>query len=262
MPGFTKDAFRTPFGRNVYLRSTRDVKTESYTVYNASVPAFTIDTFSNKILQPGTVMARITSGAGIGKIGPFQGGGATNERASIAVDATGGTFTITWGGATTAAIAFNASDAAVKAAFVAATAAGNNDVIVTGGPGSAGGATPYVIEFTGAYANEDVSALTTTPASLTGGAGTAVVTTTAGGSGTATGATDGRGDITNIVGINNTFLPWQLLERDVEVAIVYEASVVQAWCLELNAAGSAYVALSNSTANAMNSNNVLHFLFK
>ena len=40
------------------------------------------------------------------------------------------------------------------------------------------------------------------------------------------GATDGRGDVANIVGVNNSYTPWQLLERDTEVAAVYGASVV------------------------------------
>lgn len=263
MPSFSKDALRTPFGRNQFLRSTRDVKTESYTVAKSTVPSITIDATSQKVFQPGIAMARILTGADAGKVGPFQGGGALNEIVRIAVDATGGTFTATWGGATSAAIAFNASPQAVKAAVVAAWAVGDNDLIVTGGPGNAGATTPYLLEFTGNYAGEDVSAVTTSAVSLTGGAGTAAVTVTQGGSAGATGgATDGRGDFQNIVGLNNTFLPWQLLERDVEIAVVYEASVVQAWCLELNAAGSAYVALSNTTRDALRNSSICAFLFK
>lgn len=37
------------------------------------------------------------------------------------------------------------------------------------------------------------------------------------------GASDGRQTIANIRGINNTFLPWQLSERDVDIDVVYEA---------------------------------------
>jgi hypothetical protein len=174
MPSFTKDALRTPFGENVYLRSTRDVKTESYTVAASTVPSITIDTVGQKVLQKGVVMARITSGADAGKIGPYQGG-ATNERVQIAVDATGGTYTITYAGATTAALAFNASAATVRAALVATGVIGTNDIIVTGGPGNAGATTPYVIEFTGNLSGENIGAVTTTP-TLTGGASTATVT--------------------------------------------------------------------------------------
>lgn len=139
MPAFVKGgASRTPFGKNVYLRSTQDVKFESYTCAAATVPARTIDGNANqKVLQPGTVMAKITSGGDAGKIGPFSAA-----------------------------------------------------------------------------------------------------------------ATDGRQTLANIVGINDTFLPWQLIERDVEVAVAYEAAVVQGWCIELDATSVA-VPLTNATAAAM-----------
>lgn len=138
----------TPFGRNEFLRSTQDVKTESYTVAKSTVTAETIDGVAGqKILQPGTVLAKITSGADAGKVGPFQA---------------------------------------------------------------------------------DV--------------------------------TDGRQTLTNIVGLNLTFLPWQLMERDVEVSAVVQATAVQAWCFELNAAG-ARVTLTNTTADAMRGGKRLHINF-
>lgn len=66
------------------------------------------------------------------------------------------------------------------------------------------------------------------------------------------GVTDGRSSAANIVGINETFLPWQLMERDVEVAAVYEATAVQAWTLEYTLAGGAVPqSLSNATSTAM-----------
>lgn len=138
MPSFAKNAFSTPFGRNVFLRSTQDIKTTSYTVAASTVVAQTIDGYTGqKVLQPGTVLAKITSGGDSGKVGPFQAG-----------------------------------------------------------------------------------------------------------------ATDGRQTLANIVGICNTFLPWQLTERDVEVAVIYEATVVQSKCLEYNATPAA-IALTDATAAAM-----------
>ncbi|MFD5451678.1 MULTISPECIES: hypothetical protein [Streptomyces] len=129
---------RPPFGVNEFLRSTQDVKYESYTVAHNSVPVTTVfDGSDQKILDRGVVMAKITSGPDAGKIGPFQAG-----------------------------------------------------------------------------------------------------------------ATDGRADTANIVGLNDTFLPWQLLERDVEVGVVYECTAVQGWCKELVADGTS-VALTNATADAM-----------
>lgn len=149
----------TPFGRNEFLRSTKEgqIQTESYTVAASTVPARTIDGAPNqKILQPGTVMAKITSGPEAGKVGPFQ--------------------------------------------------------LYAAGP-------------------------------------------------PATGATDGRGDPANIVGLDLTFLPWQLIERDVEISVVYDCVAVQGWCKELDAAGNEVV-LTNATADAMRNTKGLDVKFK
>lgn len=51
-------------------------------------------------------------------------------------------------------------------------------------------------------------------------------------------ATDGREDAANIVGINNSYTPWQLTVRDTEVASVYGASVVTANVTQRNASGA------------------------
>lgn len=149
MASFTKGGgVRTPFGSNEYLRSTQDVKKESYTLSAASVPTETIDGFVQKMLKPGEVLAKITSGTEIGKVGPFMAGAA-----------------------------------------------------------------------------------------------------------------DGRADVANIVGINDTWLPWQLLERDVEVAATYEAACVQGWCFERDASG-ARIVLTNTTADAMRGTKGLDVHFK
>jgi hypothetical protein len=149
MPSFQAGPnYRTPFGRNVYLRSTQDIKTTSYTVARSTVPARTIDGHAGqKVLQPGTVLAKITSGPDSGKIGPHN-----------------------------------------------------------------------------------------------------------------LAATDGRQTVTNIVGLCNTFLPWQLQERDVEVAVVYEATAVQAWCFQYTN-DTTITAVTDTTANAMRGGKSLHILF-
>lgn len=68
-------------------------------------------------------------------------------------------------------------------------------------------------------------------------------------------ASDGREVDANIVGINYTFLPWQLAERDVDVSVVYEASVVQAWCVFYDtgdfAAANTGTAVTNTIADLM-----------
>lgn len=255
MPGFSKNAFATPFGRNVFLRSTV-FKTVGYTCAASTIPARTIDGHAGqKVLQPGTVMALITSGPETGKIGPFQGAGVdevhTLDPSSGAGDWASGTFTLTVLGYTTAAIAYNANAAAIQAAVRAAVAAGDTagtyddiTIEVTGGPLSSN--TNVVITFNGTL-GLNVPATTFDGSGLSDGDSTVSITTTTAGS---AGATDGRGDTANIVGINNTFLPWQLMERDVEVAVIYEGSVVQANCIELTTAG-AEQALGNTTAAQM-----------
>lgn len=161
MSSFTKGGGqRKPFGSNEYLRSTQDVKKESYTFSAASLPTETIDGVVQKVLLPGEVLAKITSGAEAGKVGVFQ-----------------------------------------------------------------------------------------------------LYNPNGGGAGVPTGPTDGRGDVANIVGINDTWLPWQLMERDVEVGVTYQATAIQGWCFERDGAG-ARVTLTNATADAMRGAKGLHVNFK
>lgn len=253
-------AARTPFGQNQPLRSTKLFKDRSFMCAASGVPSETIDGATEKVLQPGTVMARITSGADTGKIGAYESN-YRSESVSIPVDATGGTFTITFAGTATAAIAFNATAAAVKAALELNPNINFGDITVTGGPGNAGGTTPYVITFTpdGQYGYTDAPAITTGVGSLTGGAGTATVTTTAGGA-VGTGATDGRGDPANIVGVCKTFLPWQLLEGDREVAVFYAADLEATQCFEYDASG-ARVAITAATIASLQANPNFQFTF-
>lgn len=253
MPSFTKDAWRTPFGRNVFLRSTQDVKTVSRTLAASTVPEVTVDGSTQKIVQPGTVLAKITSGPETGKVGPFQGVG-TDEVQTLTQGGTitGGTFDLTVLGVTIADIAYNVTAAALQTAIRAAVADSGasaayksiaQGLTVTGGPVTS---TPFTVTFNG-VTGTDVPEMTVDVTNLTGvSANITPATVTPG----VAGATDGRGDTDNIVGICNTFLPWQLLDRDVEVAVVYEASVVQANCIEYTAAGVA-VPLGDTTAAAM-----------
>lgn len=267
MPSFQTNAFATPFGRNVFLRSTRGVKTKSAMLANETVPSRTIDGNPNqKVIQPGTVLARITSGPDNGKVGPFQAAGsAANEVQTITEGTaiTAGTYTITLfpglaAQVTTAALAYNATAATVQAAVRAALAASLDDlandyadsITVTGGPVDT---TALTVTYVG-DSGVDVPPLTVDVTALTGTV--TVATGTAG----AVGALDGRQTLTNIVGICNTFLPWQTAFRDVEVAVIYEAAVVQAKCIELNAAG-VEIALTDTTAAAMFAKKGLNITF-
>jgi hypothetical protein len=79
---------------------------------------------------------------------------------------TGGTFTLTFGGQTTAGIAYNASAATVQAALQALSSIGANKCIVTGGPGPT---TAWTVEFTGALGFSTQATMTASAAGLTGG---------------------------------------------------------------------------------------------
>ena len=246
MASFVKGpgASSTAFGRNEFLRSTQDVKVESYTLSAASVPAAVVDGSSQKITQPGLVLAKITSGPESGKVGPFRAAG-TNEVQTVtkAGTWTSGTYDITVLGVIATAVPMADTAAQLKTLLVAA-GLDTNSVTITGGPLNT---TALVFTFVGTVSGgTNVAAITVDTTNIVGGGTAGVVETTAG----VAGATDGRQTLGNLVGLLKTFLPWQLLERDVEVGVVYQATAVQAWCFELNA-GGVYVPLTDTTAAAM-----------
>ncbi|MYW43060.1 hypothetical protein [Streptomyces sp. SID161] len=111
----------------------------------------------------------------------------TNEvqTATITGAPTGGTFTLTFSGQTTAAIAYNATAATVQTALENLSNVNPGDIKVTG---NAGG--PYTLTFGGQYLGDNVASITAT-ASLTGGTspGVTMATTTAGGTATASDGT-------------------------------------------------------------------------
>lgn len=73
-------------------------------------------------------------------------------------------------------------------------------------------------------------------------------------------ATDGRGDVDNLVGLQDTFLPYQLMDGDREVAVYYRAIAVAAWCTERDADG-ARVPISQTTIDALRGKVDLDILF-
>jgi hypothetical protein len=122
------------------------------------------------------------------------GGAGHNEIQTVTITGTptGGTFTLTFSGQTTAAIAYNATAATVSAALAALSNIGSNNVGVTGAT-----AGPYTVMFQGALATTDVAQMTATP-SLTGGTSPTVTVTT-----TVAGIASAPGDdwATNLIGM-------------------------------------------------------------
>ena len=105
------------------------------------------------------------------KIGEALGAGESrgNEVEEIKVNATGGTYTVTYGSETTTAIPYNATAAQLQAALELLPSLTGN-ITVTGGPGNKGGTTPYVVTFVGALKETAITPVTTNRAELTGGA--------------------------------------------------------------------------------------------
>lgn len=91
-----------------------------------------------------------------------------SERQSVAVKADGGTFTLTYSGQTTAAIAYNAAPEDVQAALVALSNLAPGDVVVSGGVGNIAGDSPYYLTFGGTLEDTDVAEVTGSATSLTG----------------------------------------------------------------------------------------------
>lgn len=117
-------------------------------------------------------MPRILTHTGKAKASPI----GTNEVQSVSVtNATGGTFTLTFAGQTTAPIAHNANAATVEAALEALSNLAPADVACAGG---ALGAAPVTVTFGGAYEAENVAQMTADGSSLTGGGSQAVAVTT------------------------------------------------------------------------------------
>lgn len=130
--------------------------------------------------------AATKDGTGWGQ-GPYDvvpATGGTNEVQTLTITGspTGGTYTLTYNGQTTTAIAYNATNAVIQAALLALSNLDTGDVTVTGTSPS------YTITFGSAYQKQNVSQITAT-ASLTGGTspGVTMATTTSG-----VGATAGK----------------------------------------------------------------------
>lgn len=107
--------------------------------------------------------------------------GGTDEVQTLTVTGTptGGTFTLSYEGQTTAAIAYDATAAAVVAALEALSTIGGGNITGTGGPLPG---TAVVLTFAGTLADKNVALITADDALLTGGTTPAatVATTTPG----------------------------------------------------------------------------------
>lgn len=104
----------------------------------------------------------------------FVGGASEVQVITLTGGPTGGTFTLSFGGQATAALAYNAAAAAIQTALQGLSSIGANNALVTG---SAGG--PWTVTFAGTMATQDVAQIVGNGVSLTGGTTPAVSVTTA-----------------------------------------------------------------------------------
>jgi hypothetical protein len=143
--------------------------------------------YPNGFLPSGLALALPTTGANAGFAVPVAAAASEVQTVTITGTPTGGTFTVTFDGATSAGIAFDATAAAVQTALEALSTVNPGDVAVTGGPGPG---TAFTVTFGGRYAGLNVPAFTASGSSLTGGTspGVTIATATAGGSGVTDGS--------------------------------------------------------------------------
>lgn len=121
-------------------------------------------TISGAGIAPGTTIVAIPSSTSLTLSDPATADGDTTLDASV--------------DATTAPLPAGAPAAQVQSALEGLSTIGAGNVSVSGGPGSAGGGTPYLVTFTGALAGVDLVQLSADGSALTGGAASAIVATT------------------------------------------------------------------------------------
>lgn len=135
-----------------------------------------VETFEG-IAKVGIESLQITTTTGVGPVSDSSSVTHANTVQSVTIvgTATAGTFTLSYGGQTTAPIAYNATGATVATALAALSTIGNGNVI---GTGNAGG--PYTLTFQGALKNQPIAALTANYSALTGATGITVAVTVTG----------------------------------------------------------------------------------
>jgi hypothetical protein len=121
-------------------------------------------TISGAGIPGGTTIADVPSSTSLTLSQPATADGDTALAASV--------------DATTVPLPSDATAAQVQSALEGLSTIGTGNVSVSGGPGGAGGASPYVVTFTGALAGVDVAQLSADGGALTGGGASATVATT------------------------------------------------------------------------------------
>jgi len=192
-----------------------------------------IDTLTN--LTNGVTVIPVGARFSVGSTTYTVTGVNSNEVVTVTVDADSGTFTLTFGGETTAAIEFDAAASAVQSAMEALASVGAGNVVVSG---NAGG--PYRIEFQGDLAATDVGTVTADGSGLSGSTPSiGVVETQQGGPGVNEVQT-----ITLTNAESGTFTLTYSGETTADIAYDAEASVVQTALEALATIGAGQVSVT------------------
>lgn len=125
---------------------------------NASMK-FMVEADATGMASLGDMRTGITKFMRVEALGPL----IDNNQTVTLGSPSAGTFTLTYKGQTTSALAFNAASSAVQTAFLALSTVGAGNATVTGGAGG-----PYTISLIGTLA-QDATVITGNGASLTGG---------------------------------------------------------------------------------------------
>ncbi len=142
-------------------------------VNDTSGNVYAVDTGNDRVQEFSSGGAFIRAW-GLGVVSTGQDSAGTSTVQSVSIKATSGTFTLSFSGQTTSAIAYNAAESVVEADLDALGTIGgvNGSVTVTGGPGDATGSSPYVVTFGGSLRGTAVAQMTVNA----GGLGVAVGT--------------------------------------------------------------------------------------
>lgn len=149
----------------------------SFTVYKGSVVAaerssfVRLNDFTLTMNRNDTTLGGGAMGRALEKGQHMPG----NEVQQLAVNATSGTYTLTYAGQTTTAIAFDATDQVLLAALEALSNIAVGALRVTQTV-NASPAFTYTVEFGGSLGETDVAAMTSTATGLLGGTATATIT--------------------------------------------------------------------------------------
>ncbi|MFD4397212.1 hypothetical protein [Kitasatospora sp. NPDC058478] len=151
--------------------------------------------------------SNVRSGIPLGRLNesglyaPYSPPTSETQTVTVTGGPTGGTFTLTFNGQTTAPVPYNATPAQLRGALEALNNIAAGDVTVTG---NAGG--PYTVAFLGHFLGVNVAQMTASATGLTGGTSPAVNVATTTNGGTAT-ASDGTEILAGFVEFDVPFVP-------------------------------------------------------